>query len=1145
MKLGDFSVLDELQDQDSFQDVVNRFNETATDYPSASTVNEIFQHRVDESPDAIAVKDPDRFYTYAELDRRSNKLSHYLLSRTIAPESFVAIMMDGSCDATVAILGVLKAGAAYFSMSADLPIERAKYMLDDCAAPVLISSRGHIKKMNRLQWECAALEEILCIDSDCIHAESEEDTEMMNPEIWRFIADQAFDDISGGGWKSIYTGEWISREVMDAYGDSIETKLTPFFTKDTRVLEIGCASGISMFRLAPKCGFYMGTDLSPGIIDWCAQKAEQTKQNNIHLECLAAHEIDQLEQGDFDVVIINSVVELFSGHNYLRDVVNKIVRKMAPKGVLFLGTLWDQDSKGKFAQSLVDFKRQHGSSAHTKIDLDDDLFISRDYVEDLTLDIDELVSVEFSRMAGDSLHELSAYSFDALLCVDKVNRANTADRKRHKKQTDWTEIKRFSPERLAPIGDGNSLAYLIYTSGTTGKPKGVLVEHHSVSRLVINTNYFSLDSSDRVLKTSSMSFDASTLEIWGPLLNGASVCYGAEKDILDLKRLYSLVKDEEITCMFFTTSLLNVVARLAPEIFGHLRTLITGGEKASVETLTQLKSLFPDLRVINGYGPTENTTFTTFFEVTDSQAMTVPIGKPISNSTAYVLDDSERPLPIGVVGELYAGGDGVARGYLNAPDSTAASFVYCEFLKDQRLYRTGDRARWLEDGNLEFLGRIDDQVKVRGFRIEPADIEKNISEHPDVQEVVVITRQVDEGLELLAYVTGQDNLSIVDVKHFVSHKLPNYMVPSHIIKLAQFPLNRNGKVDIKQLPAPENFRAGHSSDAKLVLEAEKQMAGIWQEILSDSAEQQKPIQGEVLAQTQFGANDNFFDLGGHSLRATKLLAMIYKGMGVSLPLSAVFEAKTLRELTGKVLDSLEFGEEYADSPMVQLNQADGPNLFAFPPGTGDVLGYIPLAEKLENCRLFAFNFIENENRDTLYADLIEEKQPQGEITLFGYSAGGNLACHVANALELRGRLVKDIIMVDSSRKMAAYQFDPNETKRITEDFLNHETIKPYVSSPLLKDKVVRKISSYYNYIEETVDLLLLNANLHVILAEAGQDKFHDNEGKLIMHLSAWAQATNGCYRTYQGTGLHNDMLYQKPLEANAEIISRIVKESSL
>ena len=1143
MKLSDFSVLDEEQDQDGFHDVVHRFNDTASDYPSASTINEIFQRRVDDRPDAIAVKDPDKAYSYAELDRRSNQLSHYLLSLAIAPESFVAIMMDGSCDATVAMLGVLKAGAAYCPMSSDLPIDRATYMLNDCDARVLISSKRHIKQMNILQWQCAALKEILCIDSDCIHAEPEDDTEMLNPEIWRFIADQAFDDISGGGWKSIYTGEWISREVMDAYGDSIQKKLSPYFTKNTRVLEIGCASGISMFRLAPKCGFYMATDLSPGIIDWCAKEAELNQQHNIQLECLAAHQIDQLEQGNFDVVILNSVVELFSGHNYLRDVIEKVICKMAPKGILFLGTLWDQDRKRDFAQSLVDFKRQHGSSVHTKIDLTGDLFISRRFVEDLTLDIDEIADVEFSQMAGDSLHELSAYSFDALLSVDKACKASDMKQVRHKNQADWSQVKSCSSERLASIGDGNSLAYLIYTSGTTGKPKGVLVEHHSVSRLVINTNYFSLDSNDRVLKTSSMLFDASTLEVWGPLLNGARVCYGVEKDLLDFKRLYSLVKVEKITCMFFTTSLLNIVARLAPEIFGHLKTLITGGEKASVETLTRLKFLFPQLQIINGYGPTENTTFTTSFEVTDCHAKAVPIGKPIANTTAYVLDDLQRPLPVGITGELYAGGDGVARGYLNAPESTAASFVNCEFLNGQRLYRTGDRVRWLDDGNLEFLGRVDSQVKVRGFRIEPADIEKNISEHPGVQEVVVITRRLDESLELLAYITGQNDLSIVDVKNFISHKLPDYMVPSHIIKLPQFPLNRNGKLDVKKLPAPESCRDGHSSDAELVLEAEKQMAVIWQEVLGGFGDQQQLTQADATAQTQFGAHDNFFDFGGHSLRATKLLAKIDETMGVSLPLSAIFEEKTLRELTGRVLEALEFGEEYADSPMVNLSKTDGPNLFAFPPGTGDVLGYIPLAEKFKSYQLFAFNFIESENRIARYVDLIETQQPQGEITLFGYSSGGNLACHVANALELSGRSVNDIIMVDSSRKMATYQFDPNEIKQITQDFLDHETIKPYVSNPLLKDKVMRKISSYYSYIEDTADLFLLNANLHVILAEVGQDEFHDDNGRLIMHRSAWAQATNGHYQTYQGIGLHNDMLYGEALEANVEIINKIIEES--
>ncbi len=298
--------------------------------------------------------------------------------------------------------------------------------------------------------------------------------------------------------------------------------------------------------------------------------------------------------------------------------------------------------------------------------------------------------------------------------------------------SDYPGIYAFDPAKIKgeqtnspSLGTGESLAYVMYTSGSTGKPKGSLISHRSILRLVLNTNYISLDESDRILQTGSVAFDASTFEIWGSLLNGGCLCLPHESGILDPLEMKRLVRKHGITTMWLTAGLFNQFAETDTDIFKGLKKLLVGGERLSFPHVNKIREHHPTLTIINGYGPTENTTFTTCHRIEKVYEGDIPIGRPVSNTTVIILDTNDGLVPIGVAGEICTGGDGLARGYLNDPVLTADKFVPNPFKEGERLYRTGDSGRWLPDGTIEYLERNDDQVKIRGYRVEAVRDQKS------------------------------------------------------------------------------------------------------------------------------------------------------------------------------------------------------------------------------------------------------------------------------------------------------------------------------------------------------------------------------------------------------------------------------------
>jgi amino acid adenylation domain-containing protein len=447
-----------------------------------------------------------------------------------------------------------------------------------------------------------------------------------------------------------------------------------------------------------------------------------------------------------------------------------------------------------------------------------------------------------------------------------------------------------APEAFAAA---ESLATIVYTSGSTGTPKGVALAHRGFVRLVRGAGWARFEGGERVSQTSTASFDAYHLEVWGALLHGGCVV-GIDRDVLlSRSALAARVREGGITVLFLTTPLFNDLGREAPELLAGVPQLVTGGEALDAEAARRvLEQASPPGYLVNVYGPTENSTLSTFHPLRSlpPDAPSVPIGGPLGNSTAYVLDGRMAPCPAGVPGELYVGGDGVARGYLGRPGMTAGRFLPDPFgAPGARLYRTGDRARWQAGGALEFLGRTDQQVKVRGFRVEPGEIEAALRQDPAVLDAAVAARaRPGEPHTLAGYVVPRDGASVdaAGVRERLAARLPEHLVPSTVTVLDALPRTPSGKVDRRALPEP--ILSAPRADGGFVppaTEDERAIAAAW---------------SEVLGIERVGATDGFFSLGGHSLRAVRIVNRIEELLGVRLPVSALFDSPTVRGLAERV-----------------------------------------------------------------------------------------------------------------------------------------------------------------------------------------------------------------------------------------------------
>lgn len=554
-----------------------------------------------------------------------------------------------------------------------------------------------------------------------------------------------------------------------------------------------------------------------------------------------------------------------------------------------------------------------------------------------------------------------------------------------------------------PVGGPDRLAYVCFTSGSTGKPKGVAVAHRGVVRTVRNVNYAVLDDREVFLQMAPIAFDASTFEVWGALLNGARLVVMPAGPV-DLETLGASLGLHDISTLWLTTGLFNVMVEERVQDLQGLRQLLFGGEAASPEHVERARIHLPGVRLVNMYGPTENTTFSTFHAVDADRAVdgSLPIGRPVSNASIFILDEHRQPVPIGVPGEIYVGGDGVARGYVNRAELTAERFLDDDLRG--RLYRTGDRGRWRADGSILFLGRVDRQLKVRGYRIEPGEIEAVMARHEAVRQCLVtgLPDRASGGLRLVAFVVLDGGTPAAELRRFMKERLPDYMVPTLRV-VDHLPLNANGKVDVSALTtAPE---VGPDDPSVPADSLEQQLAQVWQ---------------EVLKVPQVGIHDRFFDLGGHSLLGARLVSRMEQLTGYSISLSTLFEAQTVAQMARRLRDGA--AESWTSVVPLQAQGVHAPIFWVHTLG-GDNAGgfsyYRRLVELLGpdqpsygiRAPAVPFDCIERMSAD--YIEQVLRIQPRGPYYLGGFCIGGTIAFEMGRQMHDRGLDVRLVVAIDT------------------------------------------------------------------------------------------------------------------------------------
>ncbi|MCU0287271.1 MAG: condensation domain-containing protein, partial [Acidobacteria bacterium] len=971
----------ELLNDEEKTEFVFSFNHTASFYPAEKAIIELFNEQVEKTPQATAVVFENVYLSYRELANGAEKLCRFLKEeKDVCPGDRVGILLEKSIEGVLAILSILKAGGIYVPLAPSFPFARIKQMVKDAGISVIISHSSYLRMLDRLYWEFChqgtkaprntkGSSGLFVLFLDGLNIYDIENIDDMNvlydtsdlKNLWNYIGETTGDEITGGGWVSSFTGAPFSRLEMDEYGANVLEKLSPFLNEKTRVLEIGCSSGITMFRAAPRVGFYYGIDLSPVIIEKNKQEIASKGYRNICLDVLAAHEIDQITEKDFDLVIINSVIQDFAGLHYLRGVILKALGLMAEESYFFFGDIMDKGLEEQLIEDLEEFKQIHEQKYYkTKTDFSGDLFISREFFEGLNKTIPGFGEPEFSSKVHTIANELTKYRYDVLV---KVKKSQNPFEKGFRHLPKLLTIKSFGKSRNLfskrfLVAEGSNLAYIMYTSGSTGQPKGVMIEQRGVVNLVYwFAGAFEIKAGVHLLQLTDYSFDPSVEDIFSTLLFGAALHIAPGELHIDKEAFRKYVDRYQIQVIDFVPSALEML--LSGEKLKSLTTVISGGEVLTESVKNRLTGL--GYRLYNHYGPTEVTVdaLSGLCQENSHQGTKAPrytkglyysreeregtlrkevvhLGTPIANTVCYVLDKDNCSAGVNVKGELCIAGPGIFCGYLNDPELTELSLSEPQIPQipqmtqmkkrplSAKFYRTGDFVRWLPGGKLVFLGRKDQQVKIRGYRIEVGEIEKKIAEFEGIEDAAVVYREKNsEEKYLCAYfVCGKDReIEVSQLKKELSKKLPDYMIPQYFMRVGKIPRKANGKIDDKALPGPadvvveiENFTAPRD-------EIEEKLAGVWADVLGmDSG--------------RIGIDGNFFELGGHSLKAAVLTAKIQRDLNIKVPLAEIFHFPSVRSLAGyikkaaavryKPIEAVEKKEFYPLSPaqkrMIALQQ---------------------------------------------------------------------------------------------------------------------------------------------------------------------------------------------------------------------------------
>lgn len=837
-----------------------------------------FENQVAMSPNQVAVKLENQALTYEQLNQLSNQLAWFLKKDIgLQIEQCVGIYLENSIETIIAILAILKAGGAYVPLDTKAPLERIQHIIQETKMKSVISQKRFLRALYELQWT-TSLNSYVCVDTQHINDEIEQiETSFMNVELWDQVAREGNDEIASSGWVSSYTGLPFSNEEMEEYKYNIYKKLQPYLNQSSRVLEIGCGSGLTAFTIAPHVDYYLGVDISPAILEKNIQKAHDQEYKNLKFLCFEAYSIDSLEESNFDIIIINSVIHCFPGANYLKNVLRKVVTLTKQKAIVFLGDLMDLNLKSQLIDSLRQFKySKNDSQLRTKLDWNSEFFVSKNYLHDLQKELFGINKIEFSHKEGKIVNELTQFRYDAILHID-TSTVNYKDKQKH--QYDKSYYKDLSVDNLEYDVCDKNLAYTLFTSGSTGIPKGVMVEHGSIQNYIQwAINYYSRNDKLNFAFYSPLQFDLTVTSIFAPLLSGGTlrVLQGEIDEVFE-----SLTHFDDCNIIKLTPTHLTMIWEKKIK-FPSIKQFIVGGETLYASQIAQLKTIYDStINVYNEYGPTEATVGCIAYlcDLSEKEGV-IQIGRPINNCTIHILDENSKPVPIGGIGEIVIEGNCLARGYLNQFDLTAKKFK-THPMSQACYYQTGDLGRYLPSGALVCLGRKDRQVKIRGYRIELDEIEVRLRQHSSIKSCAVVIKEGLNGLKALyGYYTSTANLASEELQQFLAQRLPVYMIPSFLIPLEEIPVTRNGKIDFSKLPDFEFQKS--KIIAEPISDVEIALHEIWCRVLN--------LNPDFLS-----IEDDFFDLGGDSIIAMRILPQM-KQLGINLSIKEIFQFRTIKKI---------------------------------------------------------------------------------------------------------------------------------------------------------------------------------------------------------------------------------------------------------